>query len=297
MIKFNNKTLALSILFYWIANVLMHMEFSRWVTTPFILPFSESHLKVKLVDFSMSASIIFIVIAASLLIKYYKKINRKVFLIRHLFFWLVGMFAINIILLTTPVEYIHYLQYGFLGWLLAIWIEPKQGNLSLIVFLIFSAFCGVVDELLQYLSITAQYSFHLDFNDFVLNFWATTLGLILYLGFNLKSQKKTFDNKQLIKLTIFPAMALIIFLILPLTSWVELSPVSTIQPGGIDCTNQCVLYLERNAGMMGSWKNKFIGGQYYILLWWQTIVIMMAIIAYSFILNRSVNSGALLRWK
>lgn len=286
MLSKRNRLVTLTII-YWLLNVFLHLEFSLLITTPFQLPFFITDSPIRITDYAMPISIITGVLSLIVLSKKLPAIQCPKFIFTQLTIWVSVMLMINYFLLTTPVEYIHYLQYGILGWLICHCIGSLEKASSLLLFILISTIASVIDESLQYLAITSKYSFYLDFNDFVLNFWATTLGLIIYLVFQPSpplAQLKQSIEKPLIYFSLLLWLSYIIALASP---WVSFFPENQITPGGIMClADTCTLYLQRSPEMMGSWHDKFVGGKFYILHWWQGVILMTLIALYTFALHR-----------
>ena len=95
---------------------------------------------------------------------------------------------INVFLLTTNLEYIHYLQYGGLAYLLALSLDRHRSVWPIREIYCICLILSGIDEANQYFYLAREFGNYLDFNDLVLNQAAVIAGLLLYYGFHANPQ-------------------------------------------------------------------------------------------------------------
>jgi hypothetical protein len=260
---------------FWLITSLLHLKFSLFLVQPLTTPWGI----IKLKHYAPQAGyLVIFIMSLFLLWQLYKIITNKEkrsFLILLLWiYWFILVFLINKYLLATPLENIHFIQYGIISLLFIIAINtskiPKEILIAKTLFWVSMA--GIIDEIMQYTWITASYSQHLDFNDFILNLMGAIAGILFYLSLKhsakLDVSKKVFNWKRLyhsweIRLTIILFLS---FLSLSFFDYIQLETTTLIKEGGFGQFNQHIsFYFERAPELLGSWNNAFNGGKYYIL--------------------------------
>lgn len=94
------------------------------------------------------------------------------------------------ILMPYKSEGIHFLQYAIFGYLFYAWLKDAWVALN------FSYLFGIIDELYQYIF---GGSIYIDFNDFILNFLGSAIGILLYSTYNkgvIIGVKKSYSYKN-----------------------------------------------------------------------------------------------------
>ncbi|MEQ8954002.1 MAG: VanZ family protein, partial [Gammaproteobacteria bacterium] len=173
--QFSPGWLAVTFLF-WLGNVVLHLEFSNWLVRPYSTPLGEFIPR----DLSVHAAVISALLTAALL---WKRIARGEARLAHGITWVLWSITAAsafLLLMTTPIEAIHYLQYGILAFLLASALDPDKQQWPLTTLLFITVGLGIIDELNQYFLLTPGNSTYIDFNDFVLNMLGEQAGLFAY---------------------------------------------------------------------------------------------------------------------
>lgn len=176
---------------FWLLSSLLHLKFSLFL----VQPIEIGGRLIKLKNYAPEVAYVFIFLLVIFLFwhfftQYLNKKNQQIIFYLWLV-WIVMVLFINHYLLATALENIHFVQYAIIA-LLFLWaIKPAQpldlDNLLLLIAktLFWVTLAGIIDEFMQYLWITASYSKHLDFNDFVLNLMGAIAGVLIYLSFKL----------------------------------------------------------------------------------------------------------------
>ena len=253
-------TIALS---FWVANVVLHLDFSNWLTAQY----QTSSGVVMPLNYKTEATVSTLVILVSLLCwQGYKGTNQKLTLM----FWSIWIFisyAIMSFLITTNVELIHFLQYGALYYLLAIAIDGDRATWPLVTLMLITLAFGIVDELNQYFFLTPSNSVHMDFNDFMLNLQGAAGGMLFFYGFKLPDhQRKSRHGRLLTSVICFYAICAIATVIFMWKGTLVYMPDHSVPPGGVEYAGDSIrVYLQREPNLLGSWNTSFSGGQYYIM--------------------------------
>jgi hypothetical protein len=149
-------------------------------------------------------------------------------------------------------ETLHYPQYALLAILIARALDPDHRLLIAGRVLFWTALAGGVDELLQYLWITASYSHHFDFNDVLVNLVAAAAGVLLWIG-AAPGVVRTPARPPMTELAVATALALVLAIALA-AGRIQVSPPHDLAPGGLhrDAGGRLVLYLQRSRSQYGS---------------------------------------------
>ncbi|GAB4214465.1 MAG: hypothetical protein Fur007_10680 [Rhodoferax sp.] len=184
--------------------------------------------------------------------------------------WLCAVWAVDAVLTFSINEAAHYPQYAGLAWLLARALDPSRARRGAALVLLLTTLLGALDELGQYLWITAHYSDYVDFNDFFTNLVAASAGVLLYYGAPQASlQPQDWPAAQhavrltLIALTLGAALALA-------TQRVVLAPATALPAGGqwAYVQTQGQLSLQRAPGFFGAWQPGPRHGRYWVMPPW-----------------------------
>ena len=162
-------------------------------------------------------------------------------------------------------EAFHYPQYALLAILIARALDPGHRLLVAGRVLVWTTFAGVLDELLQYLWITASYSHYFDFNDVLVNLVAATAGVLLWAG-SAPGAVRVRANAPKTALAVVASLALVIAAAIGVGR-LQLSPPHDLPPGGLhrDAGGRLVLYAQRSRGQYGSWQPAVRRQSYYVL--------------------------------
>ncbi|MCU7837315.1 MAG: VanZ family protein [gamma proteobacterium symbiont of Taylorina sp.] len=252
---------------FWLISSLSHLQFSLFLVNPIQTSWGTITLK----HYAPQAGYLLIVLFFLYLFWYG---FRGAYLYCGLLLWLgwaLIIAVINLYLLATPIENIHFVQYGLLSSLLlwslnttqnpTVWLIPKV--------LFWTTLAGITDEILQYIWITASYSDYMDFNDFLLNMMGSIGGILFYSGFNaLKTEKLSLFK------TLRSLEAGVIYLI------------SILLAIYYTLNKQLILLLERKPDTFGSWQPNFSQGYFYVLTPLEGIVLLI-FLSLGFILLKS----------
>jgi hypothetical protein len=254
--------LTLALLF-WIANVVLHLDFSNWLT----VQYQTSSGVVTPLNFKTEATISTLIVIVTILCwQGYKGTNHKLTLI-YWSIWLIISYLIVNFLITTNVELIHFLQYGALFYLLAKAIDNDHAAWPLITLMLITLALGIIDELNQYFFLTPSNSIHMDFNDFMLNLQGAAGGLLFYYGFRFPDLRyESRAGWPLISVICFYAMCAIATMTFIWNGTLLYMPDHSVPPGGIEYAGDSIrVYLQREPDLLGNWNTSFSGGQYYIM--------------------------------
>ncbi len=274
---------------FWLITSLLHLKFSLFLVQPLSSPWGI----IKLKDYAPQAGYFVIFIMSLFLLWHvYKIITIKqkgsLLILLLWIYWFILVFFINKYFLATPLENIHFVQYGIISLLFITAINPT-GKLKASIIaktLFWVSLVGIIDELMQYLWITASYSKHMDFNDFILNLMGAIAGILFYLSLKPftkpKGSEEVFNWKQLYSSW---EMRLALLLLLTFTSlysldYIQMQATSLINEGGFGLYNQHIsLFFERTPELLGSWNKAFDGGEYYILSPLQGTILFLCLVS------------------
>jgi VanZ family protein len=268
-------TIALS---FWIANVVLHLDFSNWLT----VQYQTSSGVVMPLNYKTEATVSTLIILVSLLCwQGYKGTNQKLTLM-YWSIWIFISYAIMSFLITTNVELIHFLQYGALYYLLAIAIDSNRATWPLVTLMLITLAFGIVDELNQYFFLTPSNSVHMDFNDFMLNLQGAAGGMLFFYGFKLPNhQRKSRPGRLLTSVICFYAMCAIATVIFMWKGTLVYMPDHSVPPGGVEYAGDSIrVYLQREPNLLGNWNTSFSGGQYYIMSALEGISLLIIMICF-----------------
>lgn len=169
---------AFAALATWLVLALCHLKFSIWLVTPRDTPFGKLPLSTWVPHVTLAA----VVALAICLVFQLRRSHRPWWTAG---FW--GLFAVAVaaqdrFLTFSFNEYAHYPQYGLVAWLVARAVDPRKEHWPVVRILFWTTLLGAVDEVMQYLWITASYSDYVDFNDFLVNLVSAMGGVLIYYG-------------------------------------------------------------------------------------------------------------------
>ncbi len=289
---------------FWLLASLLHLKFSLFLVQPIETLWGV----IKLKNYAPQVGYLFLFFTGLFLIWYFfvqnffipcghKKyaFNKAKFSILLLWvFWFLGLILINHYLLATALENIHFAQYAFLG-LLFIWaLKPLILSKPILIAktLFWVSLAGIIDESMQYTWITASYSKHLDFNDFLLNLMGAIAGVLVYFTYHINavqmrnSIKFNFNNhywQVLNSLRSSPEVLVTllfscIIMVLSYFDYIQFSTTIAINEGGFGLINShSSLFFERLPNLLGSWENAFNRGKYYILSPLQGLLVFLIV--------------------
>jgi len=262
-------------LLYWILNVVLHLQFSTSINASYQTPFGPIIPKAHILQLSI---ITLIGVLTHQVLRGTAGINRKVTLVC----WgccIGSIILINAFLLTTNLEYIHYLQYGGLAYLIALSVDHRRDVWPILEIYWICLILSAIDEANQYFYLAREFGNYLDFNDLVLNQAAVIAGLLLYYGFHANPQSTIKPaTAQLRAIVLVLLSVTILIVILWLAGIIIYSPNSMIPTASLVLNDGVPgIYLQRQAGLFASWQPTFTEGRYYVLSPLQGVILILAI--------------------
>jgi hypothetical protein len=258
------RALALfAVLAYWLANVVFHLTFSNLVGSSWQTPFGA----VMPLHYTTEIMLAGLVVVSVLVVRQAWGGYRRAL---NLLAWgmlLLATIACDLWLLTTRVESIHYLQYGIISALLAWVLDPRRESWPLPEILLLCFWLSVVDELNQYLYLTARQGTYFDVNDLLLNQLGSLAGLLFYYGFRPLPNPLPDGLPGLRRyLRPFSLSAFAVTLIMFALGYFSLEPAEPVPAGGfLPGGGQWRLYWQREPGLYGNWLPTFSEGVYFVL--------------------------------
>jgi len=248
---------------YFVAACAMHLQFSLWLVRPRELPWGR-HALAELVP---AAAVIGAVLLLLAVARQLRQHPRRRTLAAGWLLWLLAVLAIDRWLTYSTAEYFHYPQYALLAWLIAYLIDPQRRRWLPGRVLFWTTLLGAVDELLQYLWITAHYSHYVDFNDVLVNLVAAAAGVLLYYGAAQRPPPGTVHRpRPAVEAAVAAALVLVISAGLALGR-LQPTPAAGLPAGGLarDAHGAWTLHLQRSAAQHGHWQRGPYRGQFYVL--------------------------------
>jgi len=262
-----NTTQIFGLLFsfaFWLLTSLSHLQFSLFLVNPITTRWGSITLKHFAPQMGYCLITLFIIYLIWYAINGVCRYGR-------LLLWLLWSFIIvliNLYLLATPIENIHFLQYGILSALILWSLDCNNNSAQYLIprVLFWITLAGIIDEILQYTWITASYSDYMDFNDFLLNMMGAIGGILFYNGFQaLKTTQFSLSE------TLRSLEAKVIYIIS-----IVLTAIYTFD-------RQTILLLERKPNTFGSWQPNFSQGQFYVLTPLEGISLLL-LLSFGFVL-------------
>ncbi len=262
-IKLGKLFLFTFTLLYIVLGMLLHVEVSLLVVGKYPEITGDFVAREHSVEFSF---IVLFFIAIYFFIKTLKGRRRLTTYIYWLLYLIILVFFYLYISL-HQVEIIHLIQYAGVAILLGFCLDPTKEKFIFGKILFIGATLGIIDELLQYYIVSPGHTY-LDFNDFLVNSLGVIAGVLFYYGFFNPSSifnrplKPFYRTKRFSFILIFFSL----ISIFSLQGNLQVSPPHNIKPGSYELIdNQIVVFMERRPGLLGSWQDHFVDGQYYVL--------------------------------
>ena len=285
---------------FWLMSSLYHLKFSLFL----VHPIETTVGVIKLKDYAAQAGYVLIFLLCIYLMRiFFSPRHRAVFYLWII--WLTGITLINIYLLATPLENIHFIQYAILSilflWAFSKFQDSKTGLIAKTLF--WTTLAGIIDELMQYLWITVSYSQHIDFNDFLLNLMGAVAGILCTICFKpLTRSKFSFERiKSLFTSAEIYLTSLLLFFFTAFYyfDYIQLSTQQDVAKGGFSQYNQHIaLFFERTPNLLGNWNDAFNGGEYYILAPVEgTLLILLTAIVFNVLIAKTLHATSLQQYK
>ncbi len=285
---------------FWLLSSLYHLKFSLFL----VRPIETTRGIIKLKDYAPQAGyVLLFFLCLYLLWIFFSSRQRPVFYLWIL--WLIGITLINVYLLATPLENIHFVQYAIIS-ILLLWAFSKfqDGHTGLIAKTLFwTTFAGIIDELMQYLWITTSYSQHIDFNDFLFNLMGAVAGILFYISVKpLTTSKFSFERLKSLFTSVeihLTSLLSLFFMIFYYFDYIQLSTQHNVAKGGFSQYNQHIaLFFERTPNLLGNWNDAFNGGEYYILAPLEgTLLILLTAIVFNVLIAKTLHATSLQQYK
>ena len=245
------------------ASCLMHLQFSLWLVRPRGTPWGQ-HALSELVP---AAAALGGLLLGGFVVRQIRRSTQPWLLAAAWLPWAAAVFAIDRYLTYSTNEYLHYPQYALLAWLVARTLDPLRSRWIPGRVLFWTTLLGAVDELLQYLWITASYSNYFDFNDVLTNLVAAVAGVLLFYGSATRPASCAKEGRwPRLEAGVVVTVALLVVAGIA-SDWLQLVPRDDVAPGGLarESSGRWTLYLQRSADQYGSWQSGPRRGVHYVL--------------------------------
>ena len=255
--------ILLTAVIYWVCSSRYHHEVAFFVVSFHNTPYGA----VKPADYALIFGIISLFLFLVCVFAKWKNTSDRIKTVFYTLFWLLLMLLTDRYLISTPNEYVHFPQYGLLGFLFSLSADPekKGGMFGLVMGA--AIFLGILDETFQYLVIQPEYTSYYDFNDMVMNTLGCIGGMLFYYAFQTFPEMPHKHAAVMIKRFCFIIiLTAIISGSLLLSGIVRTETKEKIPPGGVMEENgHKVIYLERKPNHYGRFLSTDHHGRYYIL--------------------------------
>lgn len=251
---------------WFVVTSLAHLEFSLWLVRPREGAFG-SFRYADFVPVPVVAGLLGLVVC---LYRQLRACKQPVRLALWWLVWFACVVAFDRYLTFSSNEIAHYPQYAFLAWLIAHALDPDKVRWVPGRILFWTTLFGMVDEFQQYVWIAPSYGMHLDFNDFLVNLIAAAAGAMLYYGASLDAHVRwrvsEGTGRPFVEIIVAGVLAVAILMLL-VTDRIATMPSAEVPPGGLMYSEErdWRLYLEREAGILGSLSAGQRHGHYFIL--------------------------------
>lgn len=241
---------------YFVVTTLAHLEFSLWLVGPRTATWQGQTIQYSYRD---AMPYLLPVVALALLAWLVRDAlrhgtrQRIVIVAGYWLLWAVCVAAVDRWLTYSVPEYFHYPQYGLLAWLLAQTLDPDRTRWPVGRLLALTTLLGAIDEMAQYLWITASYSHYYDFNDVLVNLLAAVLGVMVFYGFR---SPPTTVRPQRSHAAQVVTLALGLLAMATLASErIQLTPTQAVPQGGLarGADGATRLHLQRQPGLFDRW--------------------------------------------
>jgi hypothetical protein len=244
----------------WLVLALCHLKFSIWLVTPRETPLGTLPLSTWVPHVSLVALAVLLVF----LVFQLRRSPRPWWTAA---FWLLFAAAVaaqDRFLTFSFNEYAHYPQYALVAWLVARAVDPQRNRWPILRVLFWTTLLGAIDEVMQYLWITASYSDYVDFNDWLVNLVSAAAGVLLYYGAAPLpvAQPAAGGKPEWIAIGVVAMVVGLGFA----TGRLAYQPAGKVPNGGIlDTASGPVLYLQRGPAFYGGRQPGPRHGTYYVL--------------------------------
>lgn len=282
MLKDRNKFITILLLLLTLAYVffsfLLHVEVTALVV---------GRLKSITGDFvprnySLEASIVLVLIIVCYVLYRAIKGNNRVYTFLFIYLYLIFVYYFYRVFSLHAVEYVHFVQYFGLVFLIGWTFDPGRNYFYYNRILFTGVMLGILDEVFQFY-ITAPGHKYLDFNDFFLNTLGTIGGLLMYYGFhrlpmNIEATRQFYKTKRFI----FTAVIVSVILIMVTTGFIQKTPPIPIAKAITEIDGETIIFLERIPGWLGYWRAHFVSGYFYNLNPLESFVLIgIAVVVFS----------------
>lgn len=248
----------------WATASLMHLRFSIWLVEPHETAFG----KFALADFVPAAAAMGVLALLAVIAFQLRRAPRPWFTTCYWIAWAGAVLAADRTLTFSANEWAHYPQYALVAWLLARALDPMREKRCVGRLLVWVALLGAADELLQYLWIAASYGQYFDFNDCLSNVLGAVAGLLLYYGAAPMGTRGASRKPPMAECITLAAVAIAVAVAMG-AGPVSMGPPPqvAVPPGGVvrQPDGAWRLYLQREAGLYGSWLPGQRHATYYVL--------------------------------
>lgn len=216
-------------------------------------------------NYSVEASILIILIILLYIFFRARKGVNRVYTLIFFYLYIIFVYYFYRVLSLHAVEYIHFIQYFGLVFLIGWTFDYDRKKFLYNKILFVGVTIGILDEIFQFY-ITAPGHKYLDFNDFLINTLGTIGGLLLYYGFY-PLQSRTSNNRKfwVTKRFSLALSILIILLILSAIGIIDKTPPYPVDKAVIIIDGNFKIFLERIPGWLGHWRAHFVSGYFYNL--------------------------------
>ncbi len=245
---------GLAAAFYFVVTTLAHLAFSLWLVAE-----RTATWQGQTVQYSYRDAMPWLLPVAALTLlawlvrdaRRHGTLQRTTIVVVYWLLWAGCVAAVDRWLTYSVPEYFHYPQYALLAWLLAQTLDPDRTRWPVGRLLALTTLLGAIDEMAQYLWITASHSHYYDFNDVLVNLLAAVLGVMVFYGFRAPPPRGRVHHA-------WHALALLFALAgtaAAASGRVHLTPIDAVPPGGraIAPDGSPRLYLQRQPGLYDRW--------------------------------------------
>lgn len=249
---------------YWILASQYHIVVTEFLTDYWYTPWGRILPKEYTLQI---AGFFYLLLLIFIIYRFVRGTRRKATVLYWVFIF-IAMILTYQILITTPIELIHYPQYALLSIFISYSLDPKKDKFLVIRVLIIATILGILDEAYQYLYLTMNSSDYLDFNDFFLNEVGVSLGLMIYYGFAAIPAVKDNVKKMTVSVKkIILSFSILTILVMLFYGRIYFRTQEVVDPGGFTVKDGKIAFvMERKPNKFGHWVEKDKGiGNFYIL--------------------------------
>ena len=226
-------------------------------------------------DFSVELSLIALFFLLLYVTWRFQKGKRRLETLFYFFLFSLLMVFIYSVLSLHPVEFVHFLHYASLSFLLALVWDKNRERFLLAKIMVALFPVAFLDEAAYQYFINVHQKY-MDFGDAYFNFVGVILGLLLYYCFS--EPKKEYETKKPIYLTLsFKIYFVTVFIVTVLfaVGIFQITPPRVLPAPYLIDSQHFVIYMERIPLKVGHWNKHFIHGYYYALTPLQFLLITL----------------------